>query len=132
MTTIKRFLLITGIDEGTTDQAWSGLLSEALASLGELHSVTEQDALGAIAQVSYELVIIDALAVDRVTLLVSRIRAQQPTLRIVIGTASPTWRRAREAFLAGAADYIQKTYDKDELLSDLLASLAKVPPALPR
>jgi DNA-binding NtrC family response regulator len=132
MATRKRFLLITGTDEGTSDQTWSRLLSEALASLGELQTVTEQEAVGVIAKAPYELVIIDALAVNRVALLVSRIRAQQPAIRIVIGTASPTWRRAREAFLAGAADYIQKIYNKDELLSELLASLAKAPPAWPR
>jgi DNA-binding NtrC family response regulator len=122
------FLLINGIRE----RRWRKVLEEALAPLGTLQVGEEKDAVEVVLQQSYDVVVVDATVVKDVPLLVSRIRAQQPDARIVVATASPTWRRAREAFYAGATDYIRKSLNKEEILSAFQAALAKTPLPWPR
>ena len=122
------FLLING----TRERRWGKVLEEALAPLGTLEVGEERDAVEIVLQQSYDVVIVDATVVKDVPLLVSRIRAQQPDARIVVATASPTWRRAREAFYAGATDYIRRSLNKEEVLSVFQAALTKTPPPWPR
>jgi DNA-binding NarL/FixJ family response regulator len=122
-----RFLLING----RRDHCWRQVLEEALAPLGALQTGDEEEAVKLVLQQSYDLVIIDATAVKNVPLLVSRIRAQRPDGRLVVATASPTWRRAREAFQAGAADYIRKSLDREEILLTVQATLDKKPTPWP-
>lgn len=124
----QQFLLI----DGASDQSWHHMLKETLSPLGELRTGNEKQAITMILEEDYELVIVDALAVSSVSLLVSRIRAQRPEARVIVATASPTWRRARKAFQAGATDYIHKTYNREELLCTLSATLNKKPPPWPR
>ena len=123
-----RFLLVNG----TRERHWCQLLEEALAPLGTLRAEEEKNALELVLQQSYHVVIVDATTVRNPPLLVSRIRAQRPDARIVVATASPTWRRAREVFYAGATDYIRKSLNKEEILSAFQAALNKVPPPWPR
>lgn len=122
------FLLINGIRE----RLWRRVLEEALAPLGTLQVGEEEDAVEVVLQQSYDVVIVDATVVKDVPLLISRFRAQQPDTRIVVATASPTWKRAREAFYAGATDYIRKSLNKEEVLSAIQAVLTKTPPPWPR
>lgn len=121
------FLLISS----TRERRWHQSLKEALAPLGTLQVGEEKDAIEVVLQQSYDVVIVDATVVKDVQLLVSRIRARQPDTRIVVATASPTWRRAREAFYAGATDYIRKSLNKEEVLSVFQAALTKTPPPWP-
>lgn len=122
------FLLI----HGTQEYYWCQVLEGALAPLGALQIGGEEEAITLVLQRSYSLIIVDATAVKDVPLLVSRIRTQRPDTRIVVVTASPTWTRAREAFYAGATDYVRKSLNKEDLLSIFQAALAKTPPPWPR
>ncbi|MFZ0544648.1 MAG: response regulator [Candidatus Promineifilaceae bacterium] len=124
----QQFLLIDGV----SDQIWYQLLKETLSSLGKLLTGNEKQAVSMVQEGDYELVILDALAVRNVPRLVSRLRSQRPDVRIVVATASPTWRRARETLLAGATDYIPKSYDKEALFCTLSVALEKKPPPWPR
>ena len=117
------FLLVNGL----RDHYWKEVLEEALASLGTLQ-VVEEDAIKLVPLGAYDLIIIDATAVAHVPLLVARIRAQQPDVRVIVATASPTWTRAREAFQAGATDYVRKSFDREEILFVVQAALVKVLP----
>lgn len=119
-----RFLLIAD----SPDDPWRQVIEEASASLGTLHIASELDALSLTWQGDYDIIIIDAGKVADVFLLVSRIRAQKPGARIVVATASPTWMRAREAFRAGATDYIRKSMNKEVVLFALEATVNKAPP----
>jgi DNA-binding response OmpR family regulator len=120
------FLLI----DGRTEMQWATVLQRALSPLGKLHIVSEDDAVQAVTQNRYDVVIIDAGAVNDAVLLTSRLRAQRPGLRVVIATASPTWTRARQVFQAGAADYITKSLEEKELFNKIQAVL-QVPPPQP-
>jgi len=102
---------------------WPLVLSQALAPLGNLEIASEEE-MDERFQNQYEAIIIDAGAVNEVPSLVSHLRVRCPETPIVVATASPTWQRAREAYQAGATDYIRKTMDQEELyaiLADILS-----------
>jgi len=120
----REFLFIGG----SCDDPWGQVIEDASASLGTLQIAGEFDALSLTRQQDYDAIVIDAARVADVPLLVSCIRTQKPDARIVVATASPTWRRAREAFRAGATDYIRKSMNKEEVLFALQATVNKAPP----
>jgi DNA-binding NtrC family response regulator len=120
----RQFLLIGD----SCNDPWRQVIEGSVASLGTLQIAVEFDALSLTRQQDYDVIVIDAARVTDVPLLVSCIRTQKPGARIVVATASPTWRRAREAFRAGATDYIRKSLNKEEVLSALRATVNKAPP----
>jgi DNA-binding NarL/FixJ family response regulator len=118
------FLLIGTSD----DDPWRHAVQNATASLGTLESASEADAFRLIWDQEYDVIIIDAAKVEDVFRLVSSLRTQKPDARIVVATVSPTWTRAREAFRAGATDYIRKSMNGQEILVALRAAMNKTPP----
>ena len=70
---------------------WSSVLKEALSPLGSLRVVSEEEAVPAVVQAHYDLIIVDAGAIRDAVLMVCRLRAQHLETRIIIATASPTW-----------------------------------------
>ncbi len=100
--------------------AWAQVLRQALASLGTLEIVWEEEAEEHICQQEGKaVIIIDAGAVRDAPALVAHLRQKCPTNPIIVATASPTWRRAREVFLAGATDYIRKSWNVEEIRDKL-------------
>ncbi len=124
MTTNYCFLLVGQ----ETETGWPLALQQALSPLGTLHIVPEEEAIQAVTRNHYDLVILDAGHVRNAPRLTSHLRTGQPGLRVVAATASPTWQRAREALKAGAADYIRKSLDREELRAKIEAVLALPPP----
>ena len=118
--------------DGDHDYPWSGILKDSLNPSDMLDFCNEDNVIAQITQRSYDLIIVDAAAVSSVPLLISRIRMKHNDARIMIVTNSPTWRRAREAFQAGATDYVQKSLDKKETILSIQTALKKTPPAWPR
>lgn len=122
---IARFLLIDGVEE----QPWRQVLAEALAPLGELMIETEENTMLAVVQEPYDIVVIDATTTDDITALIHHIRTQSNDTKLVVVTASPTWRRARSAFHAGATDYVRKSLNILELRTVFEKILAEKLPA---
>jgi DNA-binding NtrC family response regulator len=123
----KFFLLINE----SSDHYWHEVLERTLTSIGTLQISTGEDA-NVLEQLDrFDLIIVDATAVENMPLFVARIRSQRPEARIVVATASPTWTRAREAFQSGAIDYIRKSLDREELLGAVQAALNKILPPWP-
>ncbi len=108
--------------------SWSGVVVAALAPFGHLQIAPVNEALDLVQQQPQRLIIVDAACVQDAPALVARIRALRPGARVVIATASPTWRRAREAFQAGATDYIRRSLSKQELQETFANALNKTPP----
>jgi DNA-binding NtrC family response regulator len=107
------FLLICEIKETPSFHN----LSKALNSLGELRILpNEEVSLPHLLRHKYDMVIVDVTALDNEMLLISKILKTQLTTRVVVLTASPTWRRAREAIQAGAIDYISKSMNEHEYI----------------
>ena len=119
------FLLICIQEESV----WFQKIRRGLSQLGKLTITSQKQAMQTIQKNRYDLIIIDAAATDDEALLVSRIRTNRPHARIIIVTASPTWRRARKAFNAGAMDYISKAQTENEFYSKIKTVLNITPPS---
>ena len=117
---------------GFEDHNWQTYLREALAPLGKLRTMEVQEAMNLSGDHLQELMIIDATFTENVDMLVSRVRSAQPDRRIVVVTASPTWKRARAAFEAGAIDYLPKSLTKADLLRTFSQIRQKPLPPWPR
>jgi DNA-binding NtrC family response regulator len=109
----KKFLLIGS----SLDVTWAPILRDALNPLGLLESISESEILLSIQQKHYDLIIIDAAMVNNSEDIVASLYQKQPNIPIVVVTNSPTWQRARRAFLAGATDYVRKSLDANTLLT---------------
>lgn len=113
----QEFLLI-----GTADQ-WARVLERAVLPLGQLRVLDESAAVAQLDLRVYAAIIIDAGVVADAYALCQRVQVQRPGTRVIIVTASPTWQRARQAFQAGALDYVRKSLDETELHNRIVAVL---------
>lgn len=118
------FLLI----HNRQNQHWVQIIEEALTPLGDVQLKEEKEEYHQINLKNYDLIIIDAAIEGHLPQLISDFHAQEPQARLIVMTASPTWRRAREAFRAGAIDYVRKSLDKKEILATMQGALAKKQP----
>lgn len=113
------FLLINN----KTETQWPQFLQETIGDLGELSVLQEAETKRVISQSNFDLIIIDAGAIQDVASLILYLRAQRPESRILVVTSAPTWQAAREVLKAGASDYINRSLDKKELHSKVVAVL---------
>ena len=110
--TSNRFIVVGNKHESP----WMQMMAEALAPLGELCFATENEALTQVGEQKYDLIIIASGKVaSDLGVLVKQFRDAQPDSPIVVTTTSPTWRRAREVFMAGGTEYIRRTLDKEKI-----------------
>lgn len=108
---------------GTIHAQWGNILQSAVGEEGSVYLATEQDFAGLLAKHAFHLVIVDAGEIGSFSQIVKEVRHLQPATKVVVATASPTWKRAREAMRAGAFDYIRKHQNEAQLaryLSQLL------------
>lgn len=96
---------------------WLRILEKALVSIATLEVAAEAEAIECVLRRRHDLIIVDATSVDDPPYWIARIRDKQPDARVIVVTASPTWTLAREAFRAGAMDYIGKSTSLQELHS---------------
>ncbi len=102
------------------DSAWLQTVGDALQSLGKLQVASEQEAPVQIKVKDCDLMILDATAISGdIATLVARLHEKQPDMPIVVATTSPTWQRARQVFMAGASDYIRKSFDRERILTSV-------------
>jgi DNA-binding NarL/FixJ family response regulator len=118
------FLLIGEIKE----THWPLVLERALSSLGKLIVISEEQVNQTLTERGYDVIIIDAGAVENAAALVSCLRLKRPESRIIVATASPTWQRAREMLKAGASDYIRKSQNEKKLQGEIQAVLEGATP----
>lgn len=101
------------------DSSWTATVREALAPLGESETFTASEAESPMASLDYQMIIIDAGAVEEVTSLIQQMRQQSSSVLIIVATAAPTWQTAKEVFMTGANDYIRKSLDPSSLRTTL-------------
>lgn len=118
------FLVISN----SRERHWCDSLRETLAPVGVLRIETEDKAVELVMLGAYDFVIVDATVVDNVPLLLARIRAQRPRAYIVVAAANPSWDKARQAFQAGASDYVSKSFDATEILTAIAGELERQRP----
>lgn len=108
-----------------SESAWLRLVREVVAEFGTLITVNEHDALERIDSDEHDVIILDAASVSDMPRLVRVIRCRTTTTPILVATSSPTWKIARESFLAGATDYVPETLDREKLASILRQALQR-------
>ncbi|MBL8189347.1 MAG: response regulator [Acidobacteria bacterium] len=111
MFSTMRFLLING----SQSKYWHRTLKSALSALGEIDAVEEKDTLVTLSGCEYSLVFVDATAVAEPPDLVEQIRSRWQDLPVVVASAMPQWEQARKVMMAGATNYISKSYNEEEL-----------------
>jgi DNA-binding NarL/FixJ family response regulator len=121
----KNFLLVGS----NPNSAWAGILREGLQPYGDLTIVEAPELSELPAITEYDLIVIDAGAIEDLASLLAEVRREKPSIPIVVVTTSPTWQRARQVFMLGATDYIRKTMDPDALSTTFEEILSKKAPA---
>ena len=98
------------------DSAWVKAVTEALEPFGQVTVFLEKEAQAEIQKRSCDLILIDASTIETdAAILIQPLHKLHSNTPIVVNTLSPTWRRAREAFMAGAVDYIRCSLDKEKI-----------------
>jgi len=116
------------------DGSWGRVVRDAWAPMGTVHDAV--DVKRALRHLSsrmekgqpYALVVLDVWATPDIADSISSIRQLQPNARIVVASAGPTWELAREAYDAGAVDFIVKPLDMQELRAMFARALRATPP----
>ena len=114
---------------GQSGRYWIDLLRRSVLDLGGTLTVLEQRDAKEEMLADFDLIILDASAVDDLALTIRTIRSIHPLLRIVVVSPTPHWKQARESLVAGGTDYVRKVEDQAALLSILQESLARAPSA---
>ena len=106
------FLLVSD----SADDHWTQVLQETLTALGPLQIISEGELAAYLHKHAYDAVIVDAGAVSSAPeSLVLRIRELVPSAMVIVVTASPHWKIAKAVIQAGAADYVEKTLNREEI-----------------
>lgn len=109
--------------------AFVEVLANVLASYGKLEVISWSE-LNALDLNGFSLVFLDALILadpqgnDSLGQIVTYICQRWPQVKLVVVTASPTWRRAVEALQAGAVDYIRQSMDENHLRREMESSIS--------
>ena len=110
----KKIVILSNNNESP----WITVVQNALAGFGETHIWDEKQTLGTFKDEKMDLLLIDASTVEHdVVLLVQTLHYENESVPIVVATTSPTWRRARKVLLAGAADYIKRSFEAETILN---------------
>jgi CheY-like chemotaxis protein len=108
------------------DSIWVQTVSKATHALGKLHVISDKGSEMSLVPSNCDLIILDATDLSQdIAALVGQLRGEQPQTPIVVATTSPTWQRARQAFRAGANDYIRKSLDEQKTMASLQAVLGE-------
>ena len=124
---IRKNVAIIG---NNADSLWVTAVRDALAHWGTVQFWPEHEALTDLKDNPPDLLLVDAstLKTDAVQFVTSLNRVN-PYMPIIVATTSPTWRRARDLLLAGATDYVRRTFNKQLILDRCQAPFtAKDPP----
>lgn len=99
------------------------VLREVLLALGSLQVVSEDELTDFLPEQSWDVAIVDAGAVTSVSETVSQIRELDPSIKVVVITASKHWKIARAVYQAGAEEYLSKSLNREEMLISFRAIL---------
>jgi DNA-binding response OmpR family regulator len=115
-------LLITTSD---ANSRWRADFANAASALGPITFVDAEHAREHVQNRAISLVVIDAsfMPSDAVLDELRTWRRERGDICLVVASASPTWRRAREVLDAGADHYMTKSIDPERIRADLDTAL---------
>jgi len=118
----KQILLITG----SPRDRWSQLVRDITERDKNVLTVVEPDYVKAringqaFSDTDFDLTLVDSSTITGAADIVSTLHSLSVSKEIVVLTAAPGWRQAREMFHAGADGYRFKSYDANELRNFLV------------
>lgn len=101
----KRIAVVGNVD----DSLWLQKVEAPLATLGEVTTFSQDKVDYLEGYLGSELIIVDTSGIQNAVEFVKYLKDENFTTPLLVVTASPTWRRAREMFKAGATDYLKQT-----------------------
>ena len=110
---MPKFLVVGAVP----NVGWATLLETKLNELGAVDLIRIDEFLERMQDQQYDVVIMDASTVENVHAIVRQAHRLRPRLPIMIASASPTWEDARQAFLAGATDYVRRSMDAEAVVA---------------
>ena len=111
-TQTRNVLLVNGTDEN----AWVDRLRMVVSQLGRLDIVQKSETLDQMRRLRYDIVVVDETQLIQSYEFISQILRFSPGIRVVVVSEISDWHRARQAFQAGAADFILASANPEELL----------------
>lgn len=117
----------------SNNRAFAEILSDSLLIYGDL-DIASWESLPDIS--GYALILLDAGVLadisqpDSLAGLVEFLLSKDENAKIIVTTSSATWKRTREALLAGAKDYIRQSLEPESLKNSFYPSLDKYLPRL--
>jgi DNA-binding NtrC family response regulator len=102
---------------------WKPMVGKIQTAMGPVEIVLEDQATEKGLTKKCDLVVFDVSEVANLPSLIDSIREYQPECRILIVTAAPTWKKAREALRHGATDYIRKPSNSEEMITAFRTAL---------
>lgn len=110
---VKKKIVFVNNKEGSL---WETAVVEALTPIAELMIWTEKKTLDNFCKSKMDLLLIDASTIENeIVLFVQTLHLENEWIPIVVATTSPTWRRARAVLLAGATDYIGRSFEHEAI-----------------
>lgn len=89
-------------------------------------NINPQKTLEKLSTKKYDVIILDtSVSQGNGLSILNRIHGEHPEERVIVISASPSWREGKEAYLRGAIDYISKSFDEVGLLNTLREDLKK-------
>lgn len=101
----KHITLIGNVE----NSQWMQKIKTPLALLGNIKTLEEEDVTNKNGRLYTDLIIIDSSGMPNIIEFVEFIKENNKNTSLLVVTASPTWRRTREIFKAGADDYLKQT-----------------------
>ncbi|MEW6618946.1 MAG: response regulator [bacterium] len=126
---MKRIARILLIDDKPW---WSEFFKKMLSTHGYKLDIAhnEDEALKKLDSQKYGLVFLDFyVSGPDGTVSLRRILEKHPEERVVVVSASPSWKEGRDIFRIGAIDYLSKSFDESKLLKTIQEGL-KIKPSL--
>jgi len=104
---------------------WEKIFKDKRMKFKAVSITSEEQILEEKETITSELIIVDITGTKKISHLISIIKSQQSKPNIIITNFIPTWKQAREAFYLGAVDYIRKINNHDEMVEQIITSIAK-------
>ncbi|MFZ1400847.1 MAG: hypothetical protein WAS33_28345 [Candidatus Promineifilaceae bacterium] len=122
MSAAEELIMIMISDDKELD--WVQMMQNAWHHYGRIQILSETDVAHHIksTRITPNLIMIDASTIqsELVSLVSKLCQAYQPS-PVIVASASPTWKQARDVFHAGASDYVNRNSDVDRLIQLLKA-----------
>ena len=121
----------------SADSPWLSFFDETLACLMTVEMVgRRQEGLDCLRRSvssgdGYEVVVVDVGTTADILAFIHEILSITPDSRVVVVTAAPDWRAARDSLAAGASGYLTKSLNPQQTLAAFRDILSKKPRRMP-